>query len=279
MRNRGSRTRGSGLNRGLVWGAGIALAAVATLTAYSALTGNDDHNNPSASQSESASPASPGTFSPGTSTPQAAPSYTAPGSWTEPLRWLALPRGTKNGADGTQTGWPDTTDGAVALLVAASTTNMQGSHGMVDQQMAIYNNYLAAADQSPANAEKIKASAAKTDANSRSDLGLPASGPLPSGAFVRANVVGFRIIESSPSEVTAYLLTKVSQKAGETAPLKDSYVVSVLGASWQDTDWKLSTKASAHAVAQTQGQQQPAIASPGDVAFNDAGWTAIRQAS
>jgi hypothetical protein len=38
-------------------------------------------------------------------------------------------------------------------------------------------------------------------------------------------------------------------------------------------------QASDDAASQTQGQQTPGIAAPGDTAFNTNGWTAIRQAS
>ncbi|MBV6700305.1 hypothetical protein KV557_24900 [Kitasatospora aureofaciens] len=260
----------------------MALAAVLGLTAYVALTGGD-HDGPVTGQgSSTASPSpsvSPGASSQAPAPPAATSTYSIPANWTEPARWAALPRGSQTAASGNTTGFPNTTDGAVALLVAATATNMQNQRGMLDEQLAIYNTYLAAADQNPANEAKLREKASQTDAQNRADLGLPASGPLPSGAFVRANVVGFKVIQSSPSEVTAYLLTKVSSKAGEMSPENDSYVVSALGAVWQDTDWKLSVKASSDAVAQTRGQQSPTIAAPGDARFNEAGWTAIRQAS
>ncbi|MET8624619.1 hypothetical protein ABZW30_12830 [Kitasatospora sp. NPDC004669] len=206
--------------------------------------------------------------------------YGIPSTWTDPVRWAALPRGSRTAATtGDQTGFPNTVEGAVAVLVAGTATNLQPGTSLADQQVAIYHTYLSGADQSPDGEAKVRAKAQQTEAENRSDLGLPAAGPLPSGAFVRGNVVGFKVIQASSDEVTVYLLTKVSRKAGESSPVKDAYVISVLGAVWQDTDWKMSVKASSDAVAQTRGQQSPALAAPGDAKFNDAGWTALRQAA
>ncbi|MFE5585623.1 hypothetical protein [Kitasatospora sp. NPDC056531] len=206
--------------------------------------------------------------------------YTIPPTWTEPVRWAVLPRGSRTAATtGYQTGFPDTTEGAVAVLVAGTATNMQSGTSHADQQAAIYHTYLSSTDQSPDGEAKVRAKAQQTEAENRSELGLPTDGPLPSGAFVRSNVVGFKVIQQSPSEVTVYLLTKVSRKAGDTSPVKDAYVISVLGAAWQNTDWKMSVKATTDAVARTRGQQSPALAAPGDAKFNDAGWTALRQAA
>ncbi|WP_042404490.1 hypothetical protein [Streptacidiphilus carbonis] len=263
--------RGSG--RGLLWVTGVAVAAVLGLTGYAALSGSS-HNSATPSNDGTPSSSSAPTSS---ASPIPVPTVTIPSTWTEPLRWLAMPRGARTVANGDQVGFPQTADGAVAMLVSASTVNVEGATSTADQQLAIYNTYMDAADKSAASEQQIRDRAAQTEASERSALGLPASGPLPSGAFVRTNVVGFKVIQSSPVQVTAFLLTKVSQKAGETVAEKDDYTVTTVGVVWQGGDWKLSIQASTEA-SQSQAQV-PAIAAPGDAAFNDAGWTAIRQAS
>lgn len=255
-------------NKIMLWGAGGVTAVVLALTAYAAVSGGGHDSTESKRHGGSTvAPSRP------------VPTYSVPPDWTEPARWLALPRGKNTTADGYQTNFPDTADGAVAMLVAADSMNVEGSQSTVDAQLAVYNTYMASTDKSSANEEKVREAAAQTDGQERGSMGLPTSGPLPSGAFVRTNVVGFKVIQASPGEVTAYLLTRVAEKAGETATEKDSYTSAVVGAVWQGGDWKLSTTASNDALQQTQGQQGPAIAAPGDAAFNSAGWTAIRQAS
>lgn len=260
--------RTSGTNRGMWWGIGGAAAVVIALTLYAALSGGS-HNTTTQHHGGPSTPPSSGPV----------PTYTTPPDWTEPDRWLALPRGAHTTINGLQTGFPDTTDGAVAMLVNASAMNVEGSQTATGAQLTTFNTYMAAADRNAASEEKAKEHAEASQESLRRGMGLSTTGPWPAGAFVHMNVVGFKVIQASPDEVTAYLLTEVSKKAGETQPEKDSYVSAVLGAAWQGGDWQLSGKAIGDAAQQTQGQQGPAIAAPGDATFNTTGWTAIRQAS
>ncbi|WP_330335805.1 hypothetical protein OHS33_39420 (plasmid) [Streptomyces sp. NBC_00536] len=265
-----SRTRGTWNTKG-TWAAGVLLAVVILLTGYAALVGDGD---------EAQTPAKGGGASPsvsGAASPEA--TYAPPQDWTEPQRWTALPRGQRTDDRGSQVGFPHTAEGAVAMTAAGNTTRVEGDHSTVDEQVRIYNSYLGKGDQSAQAAEQIKLNAQASDKTLAQEAGVPAGQPLPSGAYVRTHVVGYKVIKKSADEVTVWLLARVVQKAGETAEEKGSYTRTLAGAQWQDGDWKLTAAATIRAQQDTVGQSEPAMVAPGDDAFNDAGWTAIREAS
>ncbi|MEV7595827.1 hypothetical protein AB0O91_00385 [Kitasatospora sp. NPDC089797] len=260
--------KGGRLSRSALWGAGVMLTAAVGLTGYTALAGEE--GQPSSAQ--------PGTGPPSPSTASPAPvpvsTYSLPATWTEPQRWLAAPRGART-SGGRATGFPHSTDGAIGMLVASSGFDVEGSRTLVDEQLAFFTTYTAVSDQTPAREQRIRQGAAKADARARATMGLPASGPLPPGAWVRTNLVGFTLIQSQPDAVTAHLLLRTAQKAGETSPEAVSYAVGTIGVVWRDGDWKLDPAGGA-----SPGPgSAPEIAAPGDAAFNTQGWTAIRQAS
>ena len=206
------------------------------------------------------------------------PTSPVPDDWTEPARWAALPQGKRTDSHGDRVGFPHTAAGAMAALAAANTSSIAGTHTTVAVQLDVFASYLTAADRTPANKAKVKAAAAAEDAALRASMHLPVTGPLPAGAYVHTDVVAFKTIRTSSGRVSAFLLSRVARKGSETGAEHVSYTVSVLAVAWDHGDWKISTKASSTAAAQTGGDQ-PAIAAPGDAAFNSAGWTAIRQAS
>jgi hypothetical protein len=260
-----ARTR---TNKITAWTMAGAAAVAGVLTAYSALTG--DHHRHS---SRPAAHNSRGTVS---AAPSPAPTYTVPADWTEPTRWAALPRG-KHTRHGRPVGFPHTVFGAVAMLAAASSTSEEQDRTAVDEQLAIFDTYISAKERTAENRAKVKAGARREYQHLTSSLGLPAGGDLPPGAYVRTSLIGYKVIRASHNKVSAYVLTNLARKAGELAKERVSYTVAVLAVEWKGGDWKLSSSASA-AVAEHAGSV-PAIAAPGDAAFNAAGWTAIRQAS
>jgi hypothetical protein len=253
----------------MLWGTGGVAAVVIALTGYAVFSGGSD---------TTATPGKDGKSSTASAAPSsAAPTYTTPDGWTEPDRWAALPRGTRTDSHGNSVGFAHTTEGAVAMLAAANSTDVEGSRSAVDEQIGIYNSYLASADQTPENAAKVKAQAQSTDASLRSQMGVTGGSVLPSGAYARNTVVGFKVVTKSQNEVSVWLLTRVALKTGETKKESDSYTRSLAAADWESGDWKLSSQATVRAA--QQATQRPTIAAPGDAAFNDAGWTAIREAS
>ncbi|WP_331720629.1 hypothetical protein OG851_42570 (plasmid) [Streptomyces sp. NBC_00161] len=265
-----SRTRGAWNTKGM-WAAGVTLAAVLALTAYSLLAGNDgggsDTPAKGAASPSASSPASP------------APTYAPPADWTEPERWTALPRGQRTDERGSQVGFPHTVEGAVAMLAAANTTDIEGGRSTVDEQMRIYHSYAGKADQSAQAAERVKAAAQQTDKTLAQEMGVSEGQPLPAGAYVRAHVIGYKVIKKSDGEVSVWLLDRVVQKNGETQKEEGSYTRTLLAAQWQDGDWKMTADAIRQAQKDTAGQAQPPIVAPGDEEFNNGGWTAIRSAS
>ncbi|MGI5484996.1 hypothetical protein [Streptomyces lavendofoliae] len=264
-----ARTRGS-WNSPSIWVAGAAAAAVATLTGYLMFSGDD---------SASSTPAKGGTGSSVSSPAGPPPSYAAPSDWTEPERWVALPRGQRTDAGGSEVGFPHTVEGAVAMLKAANTTVIEGDRSNVDEQLRIYRSYVGKADQSAGNAKQIEKNAEQTDRVLRRRAGVLPGEPLPSGAYVRSYVVGYKVIKASPDEVSVWVLARVTQKTGELDNESSSFTRTLAGAQWQDGDWKMTGAAIRNARHATQGKAKPEMAAVGDAAFNDAAWTAIREAS
>lgn len=251
------------------WFAGAALAAVLALTGYAAFSDDGGGKDTPAGKGGASASASPG--------PSA--TYAPPKDWTEPDQWAALPRGKRTDGRGSQVGFPKPTEGAVAMMVAANTTAIEGEKSNVDEQLRIYHSYIGKADQSSENAEQIELNAQATDKALAKQMGVSPGQPLPSGAYVRGTVVGYKIIKKSDTEVSAWLLSRVVQKGGEMKKESGSYTRTLAGAQWADGDWKLSAAATERAQQDVRGQAQPRIVAPGDEKFNSSGWTAIRQAS
>ncbi|MGW6570048.1 hypothetical protein [Streptomyces sp. NPDC054975] len=266
-----SRTRGTWNTKGM-WAAGVVAAAVVILTGYAMFTGDGDGGGSDAPAKGGASVSASASASPSAT-------YERPEDWTEPERWAALPRGQRTDARGSQVGFPHTAEGAVAMLAATSTTSIEGDRSNVDEQLRLYHSYAAEAEQTPENAERIERNATKTDETIARSMSVPPGSPLPSGAYFRSHVVGFKIISKSADEVTLWLLTRGVQKNGEMEQESGSYARAVIGAQWVDGDWKLTKQAGHSAARKASGQTKPAIVAPGDAEFNAAGWTAIREAS
>jgi hypothetical protein len=264
-----SRSRGAWNTKG-TWAAAVALAAVLVLTAYSLLAGDDG---------DSDTPAKGGASPSASSSASPVPTYAVPDDWTEPQRWTALPRGQRTDERGSQVGFPHTVEGAVAMLAAANTTRIEGGKSTVDEQRRIYLSYIGKGDQSAENAKKIELAAQQTDKNLAQEMGVEAGQPLPSGAYVRSHVVGYKVIKKSDDEVSVWLLGRVVQKNGETKKEEGSYTRTLIAAQWQDGDWKTTAEAVRRAQKDIAGQAQPPMVAPGDAEFNEGGWTAIREAS
>ncbi|MFF8293664.1 hypothetical protein ACF068_31270 [Streptomyces sp. NPDC016309] len=264
-----ARTRGT-LNTWTTWLAGAALVAVLALTGYVMLSGEESASDtpakggPSAGSSAASSPAS---------------TYAPPDEWTEPERWVALPRGQRTDEHGSEVGFPHTTEGAVAMIAASNETAMEGDKSAVDEQLRIYHSYLSKKDQSPQTAQQVELKAMQTDKDLARQTGVKPGQPLPPGAYVRSNVVGYQVIQQSADEVSVWVLTDVAQKTGETAKESGGYARLLAGARWEGGDWKLSGAATQRARQATRGESKPGMVAPGDGGFNREGWTAIREAS
>ncbi|MEU0845714.1 hypothetical protein ABZ370_40550 [Streptomyces sp. NPDC005962] len=263
-------SRMNGSNRAMVWGTSGVAAAVLALTACSASSGDDDTKASGKGEKSGAATALPHQTKPGSS---------APDEWTQPEQWAALPRGKRTDNNGNEVLFPHTAEGAVSMLSAANSTTAQGSRDMVDEQMGAYDSYLAAADQTPTNKQKVKQRAIQTDAALREKFGIPAKGDMPPGAYSRARTVGFKIIKKSKDEVSVYILARVTMKAGAIEKTHSSYTRTLMAAEWEGDDWKMSSAATLRAAQHVEGQPQPAMAAPGDKKFNRSGWTAVRGTS
>jgi hypothetical protein len=256
-------------NKVAVWGAGVAAAVLVALTLYAAIGGGEESDEggkgggPKASAS--AAPSKP------------APTYDPPDEWSEPERWATLARGKKTDGNGNEVGFPQSTKGALSMLVASNSTEISGRRTAVDEQLGIYRSYVLTADQSAANAAEIKEKAARSDRELQQRMGY--SGAMPEGAYQRSHVVAYKVIQESKGEVSAWLLGRSTAKAGPTKKESGSYTRTVVGIEWADGDWKLSGAASTRALREVQGESKPTLAAPGDEGFNAAGWTAVREAS
>ncbi|AKZ59540.1 putative integral membrane protein [Streptomyces ambofaciens ATCC 23877] len=264
-----SRTRGTWNTRG-TWLAGIALAAVVALTGYAVLAGGGD-DEPTGKGTPSASSSATATAGP-------APDYTVPDDWTEPEQWAALPRGSRTDKYGSEVGYPHTTEGAVSMAVNATNTSIEPGKDAVDGQVRVYNSYISAADHSDQAAQQIEQAGQETDKKFRRQMGVPADGEMPPGSYVRTTVIGFKVLEKSDDEVSVWLLGRVAMKKGELEKESISHIRLLMGARWEDGDWKLSGQASVDAQKQA-GSSKPGMAVLGDAQFSEYGWVAIREAS
>ncbi|MEV6424968.1 hypothetical protein [Streptomyces sp. NPDC051662] len=264
-----ARTRGTWNTKGM-WFAGVALAAVLALTSYAVLNGDDEGAD---------TPAKGGSSASASAAPSPSASYAPPDDWTEPSQWAALPRGERTDERGSQVGFPKSTEGAVAMMVAANTTAVEGEKSNVDEQLRIYHSYIGKADQSSENAKAIELNAIDSDKAFAKQMSVEAGQPLPPGAYVRSAVVGYKVIKKSDTEVSVWLLSRAVQKAGEMTKESGSYTRTLAGAQWEGGDWKVTSVATERAQQAVQGQLQPEMAAPGDPEFNTSGWTAIREAS
>lgn len=207
------------------------------------------------------------------------PAYTVPDGWVEPLRWAVLSRGERTDRYSSETGFPHTEQGAEAMLVVSGRTVVEGSTSVGDEQLRIFYSYITKDARTSDNAEKIELSALQSDKELHRKFGLRPGGDLPSGAYARNTAIGFKVIAKSADEVSLWLLSRVAEKAGETSKESVTYTRSLVGAEWEDGDWKLSPRVTSRAMQETQGQTKPQMVVPGDAKFNEAGWTAIREAS
>ncbi|GAA1605853.1 hypothetical protein GCM10009731_66270 [Streptomyces globosus] len=248
----------------------MALVAVLALTGYAVFSGEESGSDTPAKGG--ASPSASGSASP-------EPMYSAPADWTEPERWTALPKGQRTDERGSAVGFPHTVEGAIAMMAAANTTRIEGERSGTAEQLRMYHSYFGKPDQTPENAKKIELSSRETDKSLAQEMGVEAGRPLPSGAYMRAHVIGYKVIKKSDDEVSAWVLARAVQKNGEMAKEESSYTRTLVAAQWQDGDWKLTTEATKRALQAPESQDKPAIVAPGDEEFNAAGWTAIRDAS
>lgn len=257
-------------NKVMMWAACGVAAVVIALTLVAVLAGGGEEKERESKGGGDRS-----------TSPSQGPSYGPPEDWTEPEKWAALPRGKRTDDHDNQVGFPHTAEGAVAMLASANSTEVKSGHTMVDEQLEIFDSYMGKVDRTAENREKVKASAARSDRALRQSMKIPGEGAMPAGAYVRATVIGYKVIESSDDEVSVWLLSRVTGRTAETAKESGSYTRNVLAAHWDGDgkDWKMTTDATKKAVAAIKGQQRPTLAAPGDAAFNRAGWTAIRQAS
>lgn len=265
-----SRTRGTWNTKG-TWIAGAALAAVLALTGYAVFSGGDGSESDAAGAA-GASPSASSSASTGAT-------YAPPDDWTEPERWVALPRGERTDKYGSPVGYPQNTEGAVAMMAAANAVNVEGSQSTVDEQLRIYHSFFAEDEKSDEMADGVELQAIQTGKTLHRQMGVPAGADLPPGAYMRMAVVGFKVIKETDTEVGAWVLTRATQKNSEAAKEQGSYSRTLFAAAWEDGDWRLSAVTMDRVQQAAAGQAKPKIVAPGDAEFNTSGWTAIREAS
>ncbi|MFG2884880.1 hypothetical protein ACGFYV_21760 [Streptomyces sp. NPDC048297] len=255
-----------------MWAAGVVLAGVIGLTGYAVFSGDDGGSDQGTGTKPSASASATAPSGP-------EPTYTVPSDWTEPDHWAALPRGDRTDQHGSQVGFPHTAEGAVAMLAAAASTDIEGNKTTLTEQLRVYHSYVSAQDTNDTSLKAVQRNASQTDEELRNQMGVAPGAALPSGAYVRTTVVGYKVVKQSSGEVSVWLLSRVAQKNGETKKEDVSLTRSLAAGRWEHGDWKVSGEAIVAAKQQTDGQPEPAGAAPGDAKFNSAGWTAIRAAS
>ncbi|PVC80736.1 hypothetical protein DBP19_35100 [Streptomyces sp. CS090A] len=261
-----NRRHPSGLTRWLGWGTGSLALIAMLLTGYAAFSGDDETATTSDRPPAATAPI-----------PQS--TYGAPSDWAEPDRWAALPRGARTDGQGNEVDFPRTVAGAVAMLAASNSTEFNAERSHVDVQLGVYESYLLPADRTEENRARIRQGATDNDALLLRTMGLPEGAALPAGAYSRNQVVGFQVIEASPTRVSAWLLSRATMKPGESAKEQGSYTSTLAAAEWAHGSWWVSAASTEKVMRRHGRDERPPIAAPGDAAFNSGGWTAIRAAS
>jgi hypothetical protein len=266
-------SRWSRRDKVIVWIVGGAAAVMLALTGYSLLSGDDGGDSgrePGSEQTDSAGD--------GDDSPEPAPTYTRPDDYTEPARWAALPQVEGDDERGNPVGFPRSTEGAIAVMAAHVEANTQG----VEAIRRANRSYYTAEDVTTIEAKKDQelAEARKLTRQLRQWAGVPDSGPLPQGAVLTNEVIGFKVHKADRNEVQAQLLTRLSSKAGPDQQELKEYVVSNASAVvWEDGDWKISSAAVSRLAKDSDPDELPKAVEVGDAAFNKEGWTAIREGS
>ncbi|MFF5015097.1 hypothetical protein [Streptomyces sp. NPDC001165] len=196
-----------GTNTKSIWAASGLAAVVGVLTGYALFHGSDDGSNAANGDSVPFAGSSTG--------PK--PTSTVPNDWVEPERRAALAQGERTDRCGSQIRFPHTAQGAEAMLAASCTVVVEGSTDTADERLRIYYSYGARDARTKNNAEKVELAANQSDKELQRKFGVAPGSDLPPGAYFRNTVIGFKVIKASDDEVSLWLLSRVTQKAGETA--------------------------------------------------------------
>ncbi|GLY33410.1 hypothetical protein Kisp02_67750 [Kineosporia sp. NBRC 101731] len=165
--------------------------------------------------------------------------------------------------NGVSVGYPRTLEGAVSAGTEYAT-----QLGSLDpDRKAIVGEIVSDPDWSDA-AEFF----AEGGQASRRDLGLPPTGPLPSGSSLQVTPQQFQVRDASvPGEVTLlYLcyLVITTQQRGTTS----NVIVMPLTLGWQQGDWKIK-----HVVEEPPSSLRPLLATPYSSRATSLGWREMRQ--
>lgn len=189
-----------------------------------------------------------------TGTPNASPSGSPPpaasGAVQLPTGALKLIKGERT-VEGISVGYPHTMPGAVSAAAEYLTQVLSNLDEQRARQIA-----TVIADPSFADAQDYMG---KGPANLRKTLGLPTTGPVPSGASLTFGPAAYQLRDATPDTVTVLILAYL------TSTTPDGQIKSTVGAypaelHWDGTDWKVLKPGAATAADYTGLVAQPGTA-------------------
>ncbi|SOD67431.1 hypothetical protein SAMN06297387_13115 [Streptomyces zhaozhouensis] len=182
--------------------------------------------------------------------------------YTAPDEWVRLPAASGE-TDGLPTGWPQTPEGAVALVAASSRNSWTWDEEQIARGIRAYTSD----HEQDALLSMVDGSAAGI----RELVGLPPSGRPPEDASLSATVIGVQWEEMSEDEVRVSALVRIVFTPGGGVDVRTQVHSTVNDAVWENDDWKVRT------VSPEVVQGAPEAAELGSQEFIDAGWIALQE--
>ena len=186
-----------------------------------------------------------------------------PEEYTAPDEWVQLPAGTGESDSGLPVGFPQTAEGATAMVVASTRNAWTWDPDQVEDGILTYFNVAEQNDLLTMVDEGVQ--------GMREYVGIPATGPVPDGAALNAAPIGVQWEELDDGTVRVSTLTRVTSTPGNGEETSTHLHSSVNDAVWEQGDWKV------HSVPAEVVQDAPDAVELGSPEFNAAGWIAIQE--
>jgi hypothetical protein len=196
--------------------------------------------------------------------PDPDPSDTPSGSdYVAPEEWVQLPPGSSEAEGGLPVGFPQTSEGAIAMVAASSRNAWTWDAEQMERGIRAYASDAdrdAALDVTEESANGV-----------RDYIGIPDGEPIPDDAMVNGWPIGVQWEDQDDGSVRVTLLIRVTFTPGNGEPTETHLIATVNDAIWQHDDWKIAS------VPPDVAQDTPTAADLGTPAFNAEGWIAIQE--
>jgi hypothetical protein len=186
-----------------------------------------------------------------------------PDEYTAPDEWVHLPAGTGESDSGLPVGFPQTAEGATAMVVASTRNSWTWDPDQVEDGVLTYVNTAEQNDLLSVVDDSVR--------GMREYVGIPQTGPVPDGAALNATPIGVQWEELDDGTVRVSTQVRVTSTSGEGEDTRTNLHSTVNDAVWEQGDWKVRS------VPSEVVQDAPDAAELGSPEFNSAGWIAIQE--